>query len=122
MILLLDLKKAYDRVDWNFLESIMYRLGFTEYWIKRVSCLYKNVYSQVLEARGIRRRFKITRSVQQGCPLAPFLFLLFAKAMTMFITSQSSSVRGLALPKTGQEILDAKFADDTTLYVEGQHM
>ena len=118
-ILLLDFEKAYDRVDWNFLEGIMYRLGFTEYWIRGVSCLYKNAYSQVLVARGIGRRFKITRSVRQGCPLAPFLFLLFAEAMTMFIRSQSSGVRRLALPQTGQEILDAEFADDTTLYVEG---
>jgi hypothetical protein len=30
----LDLMKAYDRVDWNFLESAMRKIGFTDKWIK----------------------------------------------------------------------------------------
>ena len=63
-ILLLDFEKAYDRVDWNLLEGIMSRLGFTEAWIKGVSCLYRNAHSQVLLAKGIGYRFRITRSVR----------------------------------------------------------
>ncbi|EEC84864.1 hypothetical protein OsI_31997 [Oryza sativa Indica Group] len=31
----LDLSKAYDRVDWSFLEQAMYKLGFTRRWGKR---------------------------------------------------------------------------------------
>ena len=119
VVLLLDFEKAYDRVDWNFLEGTMHHLGFNTAWIKGVSCLYRNAHSQVLLAGGVGPRFNITRSVRQGCPLAPFLFLLFAEAMHAFISSQSIGLRGLAMPMHGQDILDSEFADDTALYVDG---
>ncbi|KAL9690247.1 hypothetical protein QQ045_010644 [Rhodiola kirilowii] len=32
----LDMSKAYDRVEWCFLESIMHRLGFAEKWISGI--------------------------------------------------------------------------------------
>jgi hypothetical protein len=30
----LDLSKAYDRVDWAFLEQVMLKLGFAHRWVK----------------------------------------------------------------------------------------
>ena len=39
-ILLLYIEKAYDRVDWNFLEGTVERFGFQEEWIKGVSALH----------------------------------------------------------------------------------
>ena len=118
-VLLLDFEKAYDRVDWNFLEGSMHRLGFKATWIKGVSSLYRNAYSQVLMAGGIGPRFNITRSVRQGCPLAPFFLLLFVEAMHAFLSAQSTGLCGITLPIEGEENLDSEFADDTTLYVEG---
>ena len=50
VILLLDFEKAYDRVDWNFLEGIMLRFGFHTQWITMVSMLYRNAFSKVLLA------------------------------------------------------------------------
>ena len=84
-----------------------------------MSSLYRNAYSLVLMAGGIGPRFNITRSVRQGCPVAPFLFLLFAEAMHAFISGQSTGLRGITLPIEGEENLDSEFADDTTLYVKG---
>ena len=46
-ILLLDFETAYDRVDWNFLEGTMIRLGFDERWVKATSILYRNASSKM---------------------------------------------------------------------------
>ena len=35
-ILLLDFEKAYDKVDWDFLECTLHRFGFTDAWIRGV--------------------------------------------------------------------------------------
>ena len=41
-VVLLDFEKAYDRVCWKFLESVMGKLGFQETWIKGIAGLYRN--------------------------------------------------------------------------------
>ena len=44
-VLLLDFEKAYDRVDWSFLEETMQRMGFPDVWIRGVSALYRSAHS-----------------------------------------------------------------------------
>ena len=64
-------------------------------------------------------RFSITRSVRQGCPLAPTLFLFFAEAMSSFLVAQETGLQGLRLPIREEALLDAEFADDTAMYLAG---
>ena len=42
MALKLDMNKVYDRVERSFLESIMRKMGFNEYWIFFVNALCQN--------------------------------------------------------------------------------
>ena len=86
-ILLLDFEKAYDKVDWNFLEAVLLKLGFPCAWIKGVSALYRHASSSVLFSAGYGPLFPISRSVRQGCLLAPFLFILFGEALSSFLRS-----------------------------------
>lgn len=49
MALKLDMSKAYDRVEWCFLRSMMISLGFSDRWIKRVmNCVETVSYSMLL--------------------------------------------------------------------------
>ena len=45
----LDMNKAYNRVEWNFLEKLMRRMGFLKSWISRVmTCISTVSYSILL--------------------------------------------------------------------------
>ena len=59
-------------------------------------------------------------SVRQGCPLAPFLFILFGEALSSYLRSSSAGIKGITLPFTQPIVLDVEFADDTTLYMGGE--
>jgi len=37
VLIKLDFEKAYDKVNWNFLEEVLHRKGFAETWIQWIS-------------------------------------------------------------------------------------
>ena len=48
----LDISKAYDRVEWSFLQGIMQRMGFLEGWIKRVmGCVTTSTFSVLINRK-----------------------------------------------------------------------
>ena len=83
VVLLLDFEKAYDRVDSSFLEEVMLQLGFPMAWVVAIRALYKNASSSVYVAGEVDAPFSISRSVRQGCPLTPSLYLLIVEAFPM---------------------------------------
>ena len=51
-IVLLDFEKAYDRVDWSFLEGTLSWFGFPDEWIRGISSLYRSGYHWWQDGRG----------------------------------------------------------------------
>ena len=75
-MLLLDFEKAYDRVNWTFLQQTMEAMGFHPTWVRQVMSLNLNASAAVVVNGVQSKTFRLQRSVRQGCPLAPYLFLL----------------------------------------------
>lgn len=118
VILLLDMEKAYDRVNWTFLEDSMEKLGFLALFIKWTSALYRGASTAILVNGNKCQKFMLERSVRQGCPLAPYLFLFTSEVLSYMINDPKYGIKGLVLPN-GEEVRDQRYADDTNLYVEG---
>ena len=101
------------------MEGTLLCMGFPLQWIRAVATLYRTAHSSLLFAGDVGGRFSLSRSVRQGCPLAPFLFILVSEAFSDFLRSRNVDIRGIALPIQGYaaSAIESEFADDTTLYV-----
>ena len=97
----------------------MGRIGIPCDYIKVVFALYTSTSSRVLVGGALRNNFLITRSVRQGCPLAPYLFLFVGEAFSAFLHKNRLSIKGIQWPSVEEVVLAYEFADDTTLYVVG---
>jgi hypothetical protein len=118
VLLLLDFENAFDKIEWSFLFEALAKFGFCPQWIQWVSSLYRSA-SSVIKLNGVEgSTFPLARSVRQGCPLSPYLFILATDVLGHMSDDHRFAVEGLAFP-IGGKITNQTFADDTTLYLQG---
>lgn len=71
-----DIKKAYDSVEWVFLEKMFQELGFPEQFIKWIMACVRSVSYSILLNGMPATPFNAKRGMRQRGPLSPFLFAL----------------------------------------------
>lgn len=75
-LLSLDAMKAFDRLEWPFLWSVLEVMGFGQSFIGMIKVMYSNPSGRILTGRTFSSLFPVSRSSRQGCPLSPALFVL----------------------------------------------
>ena len=76
MLVFLDIKKAYDTVKWRFLDSVLIKLGFPDYFIRWVDILHKNKEIRFYNNGVSSRPLFPSKGLAQGCGLSPLLFII----------------------------------------------
>ena len=114
----LDLSKAYDRVDWVFLEEVMHKMGFSHRWIQWIMRCVTTVRYSVKFNGGLLEAFSPTRGLRQGDPLSPFLFLFVADGLSALLQSEISTggISPIKVCRRAPGISHLLFADDTLLF------
>ena len=72
----LDFKKAFDTMEWKFIQKTLALFNFGDSIQRWISTLYTNPESLVMNNGFCTNPFKLSRGVRQGCPLSPYLFIL----------------------------------------------
>src|SRR4051812_21080427 len=93
----LDMMKAYDRLEWSYLEAIMLKLGFAPQWVQLVMSLVSTVSFSVLFNAEKLEQFRPSRGIRQGDPISPYLFLLATEDLSCLLKSSlwSSQLGGV---------------------------
>jgi hypothetical protein len=118
----LDMSKAYDRVEWDFLETVMRRLGFDEKWIFLVMKCVRTIKYAVLINGQAFGEIVPSRGLRQGDPLSPYFFILCAEGLSEALKrgEREGGFTGLPITRGGTRLNHLFFADDSLLFCKAK--
>ncbi|KAL9962045.1 hypothetical protein ACROYT_G031110 [Oculina patagonica] len=112
--LFLDFRKAFDTIEWHYLEKVLIHFNFGANFLQWFKTLHTDISSCVINNGHASHFFPINRGVRQGCPLSGLLFVigleLFARAI-----KRDDRIKGITIGE--KEIKSTMYADDTTVFV-----
>ena len=116
-IIFIDQKKAYDRVEWEWLQAVLKRFNFGPKFRNWISMLYMNARSTVLTNGHFSETFQLGRGLRQGSPLSSLLYVLQAEPFAEAIR-KSDNLKGIKIEN--DEIKITAYADDTQIYIRDE--
>ena len=116
----LDITKAYDTVEWSFIEDMLTHLGFPTHFIEMVmTCITTPAYSLLINGNPTPLILP-KRGLRQGDPLSPLLFTLCMEYGTR-ILQQAANIPGFKFHPRCKSLRlnNLWFADDMLLFCRG---
>ncbi|XP_026383344.1 uncharacterized protein LOC113278817 [Papaver somniferum] len=114
----LDMSKAYDKLEWSFLEKVLMKMGIVENWIKLINQCVSTVSYFVLLNGSPTGCFQPERGLRQGDHLSPYLYIICDEALSSYIDSlqRNGTLKGIKICKNAPEMTHLLFADDSLLF------
>jgi len=115
LIFKVDFEKAYDSVDWVFLEYMMHRVGMCDRWVAWMkACVFGGSMS-ILVNGSPTEEICIHRGLKQGDHLAPFLFLLVAEGFSGLMRNavEANLFEGFRFGDSELVVSHLQYFDDT---------
>jgi hypothetical protein len=120
MAIKIDMEKAFDRMEWNFILAILSKLGFHPTWVNWVRICITSPSFSILINRSPFGHFSPERGLRQGDPLSPFLFILGTEVISRLLLWQESHdlLQGIKIACHCPTVSHLLFADDLILFAK----
>nr|POF27247.1 transposon tx1 uncharacterized 149 kda protein [Quercus suber] len=118
MVIKLDLQKAYDRVSWKFIKTVLLHLGFNETFSSWIFSCISSVSFEILVNGGKTKSFKPSRRLRQGDPLSSYLFILGQEILSRLLDQElrQKKICGIKTSQRGLTITQVMYANDIVLF------
>lgn len=105
MAIKLDLQKAYDGMNWNFLTYVLFKHGFHGTFVGWVMSFVSSVSFEFLINGGKSAQFKPSKGLRQGDPLSTYLFILGQEVLSRMLEQefQLKNINGVKASINGQQ-------------------
>ena len=91
MVLKIDLEKAYDKLEWSFIQDMLIRVNMPTNMIDTImSCVTIVSTSIVFNGEALEPIYP-SRGLRQGDPLSPYLFILCMDFLEQLIKEKCSA-------------------------------
>lgn len=119
-MVMVDLRKAYDTIDWDFLREVLLGLGFPTVFVGWIlECVSTTSFSISINGT-ITGLFKGKRGLRQGDPMSPLLFNVCLEYFSRLLTDRTMNTGFKYHPKCEKlRITHLAFADDLMLFSRG---
>lgn len=96
MAVKLDLEKAYDRLEWNFIHKVLTAFHFPLKLIRMIMSCISTTNISILVNGGMLEPFEPSRGIRQGDLLSPYIFILCMEYLSHLI--EQKCVEGTWVP------------------------
>lgn len=110
-----DFNKAFDSVNWEYLDSVMEQMNFGSNWRRWIKGCLVSARASVLVNGSPTMEFSMSKGVRQGNPLSPFLFIMVMERLNVMMKAATEKrvFDGLPVPNTNIFISHLFYADDS---------
>ncbi|KAK4254083.1 hypothetical protein QN277_009512 [Acacia crassicarpa] len=120
----IDMNKAYDRIEWDFLAAVMLRMGFCRRWVSWVmECITSVAFHLKINGRPVSS-FKPERGIRQGDPLSPYMFIIVSEVLSLMLQMHidKAELKGIKLARSAPTLSHCFFADDAVLFLKADEL
>lgn len=118
MALKIDMSKAYDRIEWDYLRELLIKTGFDSWWVHLVLQCVSSVSYNITHGFRDLGSVRPSRGLRQEDPLSPYLFILCAEGLFALLQKYESQelIHGLKICRQAPSISHLFFAADNYLF------
>ena len=115
MIISIDAKKAFDKIQHPFMIKTLQKMGIEGTYVNIIKAIYdKPIANIILDGENLKA-FPQRSGTRQGYPLSPLLFNIVLEVLASPIREEKE-LKGIQIRK--EEVNLSLFADDMILYIE----